>query len=117
MTRVQDFIDTIGRVLDGGSVVDPLLVQELLNVRHREDRLDHLSDREREVLDLMAQGASNAGIARHLFVTEGTVEKHVRSILSKLRLPENPDDHRRVIAGLTYLERRASPTVLPRGVV
>jgi serine/threonine-protein kinase PknK len=110
MTRVQDFIDTIGRVLDGGSVVDPLLVQELLNVRHREDRLDHLSDREREVLELMAQGASNVGIARHLFVTEGTVEKHVRSILSKLRLPENPDDHRRVIAVLTYLERRWPPS-------
>jgi len=106
MTRIEDFIETIERVLDGGSVVDPMLVQELVNARHREDRLEVLSNREREVLALMAQGASNAGIARNLVVTEWTVEKHVRSILCKLRLPENPDDHRRVIAVLTYLESR-----------
>ncbi len=106
MTRVEDFIATIERVLDGGSVVDPVLVQELVNARHREDRLEVLSNREREVLALMAQGASNAGIARSLVVTEWTVEKHVRSILCKLRLPEHPDDHRRVIAVLTYLESR-----------
>jgi DNA-binding NarL/FixJ family response regulator len=106
MTRIEDFIETIERILDGGSVVDPMLVQELVNARHREDRLEVLSNREREVLALMAQGASNAGIARHLVVTEWTVEKHVRSILFKLRLPENPDDHRRVIAVLTYLESR-----------
>jgi DNA-binding NarL/FixJ family response regulator len=75
-------------------------------VRHREDRLHDLTEREREVLELMAEGASNAGIARRLFVTEGTVEKHVRSILAKLRLPETPDDHRRVLAVLTYLNSR-----------
>jgi DNA-binding NarL/FixJ family response regulator len=77
-----------------------------VNVRHREDRLHGLTPREREVLELMAGGASNAGIARRLFVTEGTVEKHVRSILAKLRLPETADDHRRVLAVLTYLNSR-----------
>jgi DNA-binding NarL/FixJ family response regulator len=106
VSKVQDFIDTVGRVLEGGSVVDPALVQELVNVRHREDRLDGLTAREREVLALMAQGVSNAGIARRLFVTEGTVVKHVHSIMAKLRLTETPDDHRRVLAVLTYLDSR-----------
>jgi DNA-binding NarL/FixJ family response regulator len=106
VAKVQDFIETVDRVVEGGSVVDPVLVQELVNVRHREDRLHGLTQREREVLELMAGGASNAGIARRLFVTEGTVEKHVRSILAKLRLPETADDHRRVLAVLTYLNSR-----------
>jgi DNA-binding NarL/FixJ family response regulator len=106
VAKVQDFIETVDRVVEGGSVVDPVLVQELVNVRHREDRLNGLTPREREVLELMAGGASNAGIARRLFVTEGTVEKHVRSILAKLRLPETEDDHRRVLAVLTYLKSR-----------
>jgi len=106
VAKVQDFIETVDRVVEGGSVVDPVLVQELVNVRHREDRLHGLTRREREVLELMAGGASNAGIARRLFVTEGTVEKHVRSILAKLRLPETADDHRRVLAVLTYLNSR-----------
>jgi serine/threonine-protein kinase PknK len=106
VSKVDDFIDTVDRVLDGGSVVDPAIVQELVNVRHREDRLDRLTQREREVLALMAEGASNAGIAKRLWVTEGTVEKHVRSILSKLRLPETHDDHRRVLAVLTFLDSR-----------
>jgi DNA-binding NarL/FixJ family response regulator len=106
VSKVQDFIETIERVLEGGSVVDPVLVQELVKVRHREDRLEGLTVREREVLALMAQGASNAGIARRLYVTEGTVVKHVRSIMAKLRLPETPDDHRRVLAVLTYLDSR-----------
>jgi DNA-binding NarL/FixJ family response regulator len=106
VSKVQDFIETIERVLAGGSVVDPVLVQELVKVRHREDRLEGLTAREREVLALMAQGASNAGIARRLYVTEGTVVKHVRSIMAKLRLPETPDDHRRVLAVLTYLDSR-----------
>jgi len=103
VTKVEDFLDTVQRVLDGGAVVDPGLVQELVEVRHREDRLERLTSREREVLALMAEGASNHGIAAKLWVTEGTVEKHVRSILAKLRLPETPDDHRRVLAVLTYL--------------
>src|SRR6476469_4472703 len=106
VTKVEEFIDTVDRVLDGGSVVDPAIVQELVHVRHREDRLGRLTEREREVLALMAEGASNAGIAKRLYVTEGTVEKHVRSILSKLRLPEAPDDHRRVLAVLTFLDSR-----------
>src|SRR3954452_18658806 len=104
VTKVDDFIETVDRVIGGGSVVDPALVQELVNVRHREDRLERLTQREREVLALMAEGASNAGIAKRLWVTEGTVEKHVRSILSKLRLPEAPDEHRRVLAVLTFLD-------------
>jgi serine/threonine-protein kinase PknK len=87
-------------------VVDPAIVQELVNVRHREDRLERLTSREREVLALVAEGASNAGIAKRLWVTEGTVEKHVRSILSKLNIPEAPDDHRRVLAVLMFLDSR-----------
>jgi len=106
VTKLEDFIETVDRVIGGGSVVDPAIVQELVNVRHREDRLERLTDREREVLALMAEGASNAGIAKRLWVTEGTVEKHVRSILAKLRLPEAPDDHRRVLAVLTFLDSR-----------
>jgi DNA-binding NarL/FixJ family response regulator len=106
VTKVDDFIETVHRVIDGGSVVDPAIVQELVNVRHREDRLGRLTPREREVLALVAEGASNAGIAKRLWVTEGTVEKHVRSILSKLNLAETPDDHRRVLAVLTFLDSR-----------
>jgi DNA-binding NarL/FixJ family response regulator len=106
VSKLEDFIETVDRVISGGSVVDPAIVQELVNVRHREDRLERLTEREREVLALMAEGASNAGIAKRLWVTEGTVEKHVRSILAKLRLPEAPDDHRRVLAVLTFLDSR-----------
>ena len=106
VTRVDDFIETVDRVIQGGSVVDPEIVLELVNVRHREDRLERLTQREREVLALVAEGASNAGIAKRLWVSEGTVEKHVRSILAKLRLPETPDDHRRVLAVLTFLDSR-----------
>jgi len=102
----SEFLDTLGRIVRGGSVVDPALVQELVAARRVEDPLDVLSPREREVLTLMAEGRSNAGIARQLWVTEGTVEKHVHSILGKLRLPESTDDHRRVLAVLTYLETR-----------
>jgi DNA-binding NarL/FixJ family response regulator len=104
VSKVEDLIETVNRVIDGGSVVDPAIVEELVQVRHREDRLERLTQREREVLELMAEGASNAGIAKRLWVTEGTVEKHVRSILSKLSLPETPDDHRRVLAVLTFLD-------------
>jgi DNA-binding NarL/FixJ family response regulator len=106
ITKVDDFIETVDRVMHGGSVVDPTIVQELVNVRHREDRLERLTQREREVLALMAEGASNGGIAKRLWVTDGTVEKHVRSIFSKLRLSETPDDHRRVLAVLTFLDSR-----------
>jgi DNA-binding NarL/FixJ family response regulator len=104
VTDVGEFLDTLQRVAKGGSVVDPALVQELVAARRRDDPLAVLSAREREVLALMAEGRSNAGIARRLWVTEGTVEKHVRSILTKLSLPETDDDHRRVLAVLTFLE-------------
>jgi DNA-binding NarL/FixJ family response regulator len=103
---VEEFIDTLNRIAKGGSVVDPALVQELVSARHRDDPLAVLSTREREVLALMAEGRSNAGIARRLWVTEGTVEKHVRSVLAKMSLAETDDDHRRVLAVVTFLEAR-----------
>ncbi|HZA09699.1 MAG TPA: response regulator transcription factor [Mycobacterium sp.] len=106
VTDVADFIDSLERVAKGASVVDPALVQELVSGRRRDDPLAVLSTREHEVLELMAEGRSNAGIARRLWVTEGTVEKHVRSILTKLDLGETDDDHRRVRAVITFLESR-----------
>jgi DNA-binding NarL/FixJ family response regulator len=106
VTDVAEFIETVQRIANGGSVVDPGLVRELVSARRRDDPLEELTEREREVLGLMAEGCSNAGIARRLWVTEGTVEKHVRSILAKLRLPDTPDDHRRVLAVITFLEGR-----------
>ena len=104
VTDVADFIETLQRVAKGASVVDPALVQELVSARRRDDPLAVLSTREQEVLALMAEGRSNAGIAHRLWVTEGTVEKHVRSILTKLNLPETGDDHRRVLAVIAFLE-------------
>jgi serine/threonine-protein kinase PknK len=104
--HVEEFLDTLERVARGGTVIDPALVQELVTARRRGDPLDVLSAREREVLALMAEGRSNAGIARRLWVTLGTVEKHVRSIFTKLHLPEAGDDHRRVLAVITFLEAR-----------
>jgi serine/threonine-protein kinase PknK len=106
VTDVDDFLETLERLVHGASVVDPALVQELFAARRVNDPLEHLSPREHEVLALMAEGRSNGGIARQLWVTEGTVEKHVRSILRKLRLPEGEDDHRRVLAVVTYLDAR-----------
>ncbi len=106
VTNVAEFIDTVERITAGASVVDPSLVQELVKARRRRDPLDVLSPRERDVLALMAEGASNAGVARRIFVTEGTVEKHVRSILTKLNLPERDTEHRRVLAVLRFLEAR-----------
>jgi DNA-binding NarL/FixJ family response regulator len=106
VTDVTDFIETVERITAGASVVDPSLVQELVRAHRRRDPLDVLSPREREVLALMAEGASNAGIARRIFVTEGTVEKHVRSILTKLGLPESDIEHRRVMAVLRFLDAR-----------
>jgi DNA-binding NarL/FixJ family response regulator len=101
---VDDFVETIRRVAKGGSVVDPALVQELVSAKRRDDPLDVLSDREREVLALMAEGRSNAGIAQSIWVTEGTVEKHVRAILGKLQLHESTADHRRVLAVIAFLQ-------------
>jgi DNA-binding NarL/FixJ family response regulator len=104
VTDVADFVDTVGRIANGASVVDPALVAELVSARRRDDPLAALSSREREVLTLMAEGLSNSGIGRRIWVTEGTVEKHVRSILTKLDLPETGDDHRRVRAVIMYLD-------------
>src|SRR4051812_21372406 len=103
---VDDFMDSIRRVAHGGSVVDPALVQELVSARRRDDPLAALSPREREVLALMAEGRSNLGIANALWVAEGTVEKHVRSILGKLNLSEESTDPRRVLAVVAFLESR-----------
>ena len=101
---LDDFVGCLERVVKGASVVDPVLVQNLVNVHRRDDPLAVLTSREKEVLALMAEGRSNAGIGRRLFVSEGTVQKHVRSILSKLDLPEADEDHRRVRAVITYLD-------------
>ena len=106
VTDVDEFIETLERIVKGGSVVDPALVQELVAARRAEDPLDVLSSREREVLSLMAEGRSNAGIAHQLWITEGTVEKHVHSILTKFRLPATEEDQRRVLAVLTFLDAR-----------
>lgn len=106
ITDVTEFLDTVERIAKGGSVVDPALVQELVRAQRRDDPLAALSAREREVLALMAEGHSNAGIGRRLWVTEGTIEKHVRSVLAKLELPDTDDHHRRVLAVLTFLEAR-----------
>jgi DNA-binding NarL/FixJ family response regulator len=106
VTDVADFVDTLQRIAKGASVVDPAVVQELVSGRRRNDPLAALSPRELEVLELMAEGRSNAGIGRRLWVTEGTVEKHVRSILTKLGLAEADDDHRRVRAVITFLDSR-----------
>jgi DNA-binding NarL/FixJ family response regulator len=106
VTDVAEFVDSLQRIANGGSVIDPALIQELVSGRRREDPLAVLSPREHEVLALMAEGRTNAAIARRLWLTEGTVEKHVRSILNKLNLPETADDHRRVRAVITFLEAR-----------
>jgi DNA-binding NarL/FixJ family response regulator len=103
VTDVDEFIQTLERIVKGGSVVDPALVQELVAAQRADDPLDVLSPREREVLGLMAEGRSNSGICAKLFLSPKTVETHVNSIFNKLRLAQAPDDHRRVLAVLAYL--------------
>jgi DNA-binding NarL/FixJ family response regulator len=105
---VAEFVDSLQRVAEGGVVIDPALVQDLVRARRDQDPVDVLSSREREVLALMAEGRSNAGIARQIWVAESTVEKHVHSILAKLDLPDSTDDHRRVLAVLAYLSSAGS---------
>lgn len=106
VTDVAEFAETVSRIAAGGSAVDPAVVQELVAARRRDDALRPLTEREHDVLALMAEGRSNAGIARRLWITEGTVEKHIRSILARMQLPETDDDHRRVLAVLAYLDSR-----------
>lgn len=101
---LAEFLEALDRICRDGTVVDPVLVQELLAVRRRHDPLEQLSSREREVLALAAEGRSNLGIAHKLWVTEGTVEKHIQHIMTKLQLPDTGDDHRRIRAVITFLE-------------
>ena len=103
---VEELTDTLERILSGGSVIDPALVEELVKARRARDPLEDLTTRERDVLELMAEGRSNTGIGRLLWITEGTVEKHVKSIFRKLRLPEAADDHRRVLAVIAFLSSK-----------
>jgi DNA-binding NarL/FixJ family response regulator len=104
IAELDDFLDAVARVSRGGSVVDPALVQELVAARDVDDPLENLTRREREVLALMAEGRSNAGVARRLWITEGTVEKHVHSIMMRLHISETEDDHRRVLAAIRFLD-------------
>lgn len=103
ITDIAEFVDTLRRVERGGLAVDPGLVRELVAARRVGDPLGELTDREREVLKLMAEGRSNAGIGQALHVTAGTVEKHVRGIMIKLRLHDSAQVHRRVLAVLAFL--------------
>ena len=100
---VSDFVAAIREVASGGTVLDPEVVSQLLSRRRRDQRLAALTPREREVLSLMAEGRSNHAVASALYITEGAVEKHVRNIFGKLGLAQTDDDHRRVLAVLTYL--------------
>jgi DNA-binding NarL/FixJ family response regulator len=106
VTAMDEFIDTVNRIVRGGAVVDPALISELVGARRVNDPLEGLTQREHDVLELMAEGRSNAGIARRLWVSERTVEKHVQSILAKLGLLGTSDDHRRVLAVVTFLHAR-----------
>jgi DNA-binding NarL/FixJ family response regulator len=100
---VDRFVDSVKRVADGGSALDPEVVSQLVGRARRDDPLDELTPREREVLELMAEGRSNNAIAEHMVVTERAVEKHVTSIFGKLGLAPAPEDHRRVLAVLAFL--------------
>jgi DNA-binding NarL/FixJ family response regulator len=109
---VEDFIAALRRVAAGATVVDPQVISQLL--RRRRDPLSALSAREREVLALMAEGHSNAAIARHLIVSEAAIGKHVGNILAKLRLPQTDDTNRRVLAVLAFLRSDDQGPGLPR---
>ena len=104
VSNLVELSDAVRRVGEGGSVLDPSVVSQLVGRRRQgHDPLDDLSEREREVLALMAEGRSNRAISERLFITERTVEKHVTAIFGKLRIPASADDHRRVLAVLAYL--------------
>jgi DNA-binding NarL/FixJ family response regulator len=101
--EIDDFVEAVKRVARGGTAMDPQVVSQLVGKKREDDPIDDLSVREREVLELMAEGRSNAGICSKLFLSPKTVETHVSSIFNKLRLAQAPDDHRRVLAVLAYL--------------
>ena len=105
VSEITEFLDALRRVADGATVLDPEVVAQLLVRRRRDDPLRDLTPREREVLALMAEGRSNTAIARRIVVTEGAVEKHVRNIFTKLGLPPDDEQHRRVLAVLAYLRK------------
>ena len=105
VAEVAEFLDALRRVAGGATVLDPEVVGQLLVRRRRDDPLRNLTPREREVLSLMAEGRSNTAIARKIVVTEGAVEKHVRNIFTKLDLPPDEEQHRRVLAVLAYLQQ------------
>jgi DNA-binding NarL/FixJ family response regulator len=104
VSEVAEFLEALERVAGGATVLDPDVVGQLLVRRRRDDPLRNLTPREREVLSLMAEGRSNTAIARKMVVTEGAVEKHVRNIFTKLDLPPDDEQHRRVLAVLAYLQ-------------
>jgi DNA-binding NarL/FixJ family response regulator len=106
VSNLDELVDALTRIAEGGTVLDSKLVIELLEQRRRTDPLETLTPREREVLALMAEGRSNDGIAKTLWVTKGAVEKHIKSIFGKLGLPTTTDDHRRVLAVVTFLNAR-----------
>lgn len=103
---VEDFVDILKRIAKGACIIGPAVAQALVTARENEDPLATLSGREHEVLRLMAEGRSNTGIARRLYLAEGTIEKHVHSIMTKLDIAETPDDHRRVQAVIAFLHGR-----------
>ena len=107
--EIDDFLDAVRRVGRGGTAIDPEVISQLLGRKREDGPLDELTPREREVLELMAQGLSNKGIAEELFVTSAAVEKHITSIFVKLKLPAEPTAHRRVLAALTYLQNSQTP--------
>ena len=106
VSDLDELIGALTRISQGGTVLDPKLVVELLGRARRADPLDVLTPREREVVGLMAEGQSNAGIAKALWITHGAVEKHIKHIFSKLGIPATLDTHRRVLAVITFLEAR-----------
>jgi DNA-binding NarL/FixJ family response regulator len=106
VTDVGQFLETVERIAAGGTAIDPEVVSQLLARTRRQEPLSDLSPREREVLGLMAEGRTNAAIGSELVITQRAVEKHVKSIFQKLRLPPAETDHRRVLAVLRYLEAR-----------
>ena len=103
VAEVREFVDAVVRVAGGGTALDPEVVQQLLSRSRRSDVLTGLTPREREVLALMAEGRTNAAVAKQLVVSDGAVEKHVSNIFLKLGLAQSPEDHRRVLAVLRYL--------------
>ncbi len=108
--QVGQFLDAVRRVAEGGTVMDPEVIAQLLTSRRRDDPIDRLTEREREVLALMAEGRTNAGIAARLSVTVKAVNKNINSIFDKLELAANTDDNRRVLAVLRHLDQRDART-------